>query len=130
MDIDIDDFETRYELITELLKHLQKREVSKEDKRILYDMIINKGYGTDKEREHFINRFNLTGEGEEYKSYASYARSTKISSARIIQISNRMVAKIGRKKNIEDLTKLQEINIRSRKNSKTKPQKKRGEVDA
>ncbi len=47
----------------------------------------------DKEREHFINRFNLTGEGEEYKSYASYARSTKISSARIIQISNRMVAK-------------------------------------
>ena len=52
MDIDIDDFETRYELITELLKHLQKREVSKEDKRILYDMIINKGYGTDKEREH------------------------------------------------------------------------------
>ena len=39
-------FETRYELITELLKHLQKREVSKEDKRILYDMIINKGYGT------------------------------------------------------------------------------------
>lgn len=78
----------------------------------------------------FNQHFNLIGEGEEYKSYASYARSTKISSARIIQISNRMVAKIGRKKNIEDLTKLQEINIRSRKNSKTKPQKKRGEADA
>lgn len=130
MEDDILDFETRYELITELLKHLQKSEVSKEDKKLLYDMIVNKEYGTDKEREHFINRFNLTGEGEDYKSYASYARFAKISNARIIQLSHRMVAKIGRKKNIEDLTNIQEINIRSRKNSKAKPQKKRGDTDA
>lgn len=127
MDIDINDYETRYELITELLKHLQKREVSKEDKKILYDMLINKKYGTDKEREHFINRFNLTGEGEDYKSYASYARSAEISNVRIIQISNRLVAKIGREKDIEDLTKIQEINIRSRKDVKDTPLNKRGD---
>lgn len=130
MDIDINDFETRYEIIYELLKHLEKQEVSKKDKKILYNIIINRKYGTETDRERFINRFNLTGNGEEYKYYTSYARSVNISSNRVAQSCRHLLSKIGREKNLEDLTKIQEINLSSRKNIKDNSLNKRGEKNA
>ena len=91
---------------------------------------MDRKYGTDLQRERFIECFNLTTEGKEFKNYLDYSFHLRLSYNAITQAVRTLRAKIGREKNLEDLTKIQEINIRSRENAKKKPLKKRGDKDA
>lgn len=91
---------------------------------------MNRKYGTDLQRQRFIECFNLTTEGNNFKDYQDYAFYLRLSYNAITQPIRVLRAKITREKNLEDLTKIQEINIRSRKDVKDTPLNKRGDADA
>lgn len=113
-----------------MLEHLEKKEVSPEDKKMLYHILMNRKYETDLQRQRFIECFNLTTEGQEFKNYLDYSFYLHLSYNAITQQVRELRAKITREKNLEDLTKIQEINIRSRKDVKDTPLNKRGDADA
>ena len=94
---------------------------------MLYHILMNRKYGTDLQRQRYIECFNLTTEGQEFKNYLDYSFYLRLSYNAITQPVRELRAKITREKNLEDLTKIQEINVRSRLKGREKPLKKRGE---
>lgn len=109
---------------------MEKKEVSPEDKKTLYYILVDRKYGTDLQRERFIECFNLTTEGDDFKDYQDYAFYLRLSYNAITQAIRTLRAKITRERNLEDLTKIQEINLRSRKDVKENSLNKRGDTDA
>lgn len=111
----LNEHDTIWDITNELVYHLEKNEVSVEDKKILLDIFVNKKYGTDLQRERFIGCFDLSSQGLAFKSYSAYARSINRTYSSVIQAVNIFRVKINRRKDIADLTIIDEINIRSRK---------------
>lgn len=107
--------DVRRETTNELLYHLEKNEVSDEDKEILYNMFVSKNYGTDLQRERFIGCFNLDLKGKPFKNYSAYARSISRTYSSVIQAVTIFRIKINRRNDTDDFIQIDKINIRSRK---------------
>ena len=107
--------DVRRETTNELLYHLEKNEVSDEDKEILYNMFVSKNYGTDLQRERFISCFNLDLKSKPFKNYSAYARSIGRTYSSVIQAVTIFRIKINRRNDTDDFIQIDKINIRSRK---------------